>query len=145
MIRRAFLKGAAMGLTGLAEMSCTKTEGQQGLTKDHKTEIGANFDNGGRRGVGRPVRIVSIGFKGGVLPIEKMASLVDEEGSGGTDIVVLPEPCRGLNSASAEPLDGPTITALSPLAGVGSGNSEPFFPDILSRSVLPGKGSSNFR
>jgi len=29
--------------------------------------------------------------------------------------------------------------------GVGSGNSEPFFPDILSRSVLPGKGSSNFR
>jgi hypothetical protein len=28
---------------------------------------------------------------------------------------------------------------------VGSRNSEPFFPDILSRSVLPGKGSSNFR
>jgi len=32
-----------------------------------------------------------------------------------------------------------------PAACVGSGNSEPFFPDILSRSVLPGKGSSNFR
>ena len=30
------------------------------------------------------------------------------------------------------------------LAGVGSGNSEPFFPDILNRSVAPGKGSSNF-
>src|SRR5215469_818592 len=28
---------------------------------------------------------------------------------------------------------------------VGSGNSEPLFPDILNRSVLPGKGSSNFR
>ena len=27
---------------------------------------------------------------------------------------------------------------------VGSGNSEPFFPDILNRSVAPGKGSSNF-
>ena len=28
---------------------------------------------------------------------------------------------------------------------VGSGNSEPRIPDILSRSVLPGKGSSNLR
>ena len=28
---------------------------------------------------------------------------------------------------------------------VGSGNSEPFFPDILNRSPFPGKGSSNFR
>ena len=31
------------------------------------------------------------------------------------------------------------------LAAVGSGNSEPFFPDILNRSPFPGKGSSNFR
>ncbi len=30
-------------------------------------------------------------------------------------------------------------------SGVGSGNSEPFFPEILNRSGLPGKGSSNFR
>jgi hypothetical protein len=28
---------------------------------------------------------------------------------------------------------------------VGSGNSEPLFPDILNRSVAPGKGSSNLR
>jgi len=31
------------------------------------------------------------------------------------------------------------------VTAVGSGNSEPFFPDILNRSVPSGKGSSNFR
>jgi predicted amidohydrolase len=70
----------------------------------------------GADGVGRPVRVASIGFKGGGVPLEKIASLVDEEGARGTDVIVLPELCRGLDDASEEPLHGATITAMSSLA-----------------------------
>jgi predicted amidohydrolase len=65
--------------------------------------------------IGRPVRAVSIGFRPG-LPLDRIATLVDQEGSRGADIIVLPETCRGQDEASAEPLDGPTITAISGLA-----------------------------
>jgi predicted amidohydrolase len=67
-------------------------------------------------GVGRPVRITSIGFKQGTVSLEKMASLVDQEGARGTDLIVLPETCRGQNGTSEELLHGPTIMAMSALA-----------------------------
>jgi predicted amidohydrolase len=45
-----------------------------------------------------------------------MASLVDEEGARGTDIIALPELSRGLDKGSQEPLHGSTVTAMSALA-----------------------------
>jgi hypothetical protein len=60
----------------------------------------------GADGIGRPVRVTNIGFKGGDLPLEKMASLVDEEGARGTDVILLPELARGLDDQSEEPLHG---------------------------------------
>jgi predicted amidohydrolase len=66
--------------------------------------------------VGRPVRVVSIGFQAGKHPLEWIFSQVDEEGAKGTDIIALPETFRGQNATSAESLDGPTINAMSRLA-----------------------------
>lgn len=62
--------------------------------------------------VGRPVRIVSIGFK--PRPAEEIVPLVDEEAAKGCDLVILPETCTG--NASPETLDGPVITAMSSIA-----------------------------
>lgn len=66
--------------------------------------------------IGRPVRVVSIAYKGHERPIESVAQLVDSEGSQGADIIVLAETWRGLNAKSEEPLDGPAVTAMSALA-----------------------------
>jgi hypothetical protein len=57
-----------------------------------------------------------------------------------------PENVKGI-AASAETgwIYLTTLHRMMALDAVGSGNSEPFIPDILTRSVLPGKGSSNFR
>jgi len=66
--------------------------------------------------IGRPVRIASIGFQGAGMPLNEIISHVDREGSQGTDVIVLPELCRGQNSSSEESLDGPTVTAMSALA-----------------------------
>jgi predicted amidohydrolase len=44
-----------------------------------------------------------------------VASLVDEEATRGTDVILLPELARGLDHASEESLPGPTITAMSGL------------------------------
>jgi predicted amidohydrolase len=65
--------------------------------------------------VGRPVRVVSIGFTDG-HPLDEIAELVDQEGARGTDLIALPETCQGQDEKSQEPLDGPTITAISRLA-----------------------------
>ena len=46
---------------------------------------------------------------------------------------------RGL----AQNLQPSTSPKASRHKGVGSGNSEPFFPDILNRSVAPGKSRKN--
>jgi len=61
--------------------------------------------------VGRPVRVTSIGF--GQLSLEDIVSVVDREGARGTDLIALPELCRGWDP---EPLLGPTVTAMSELA-----------------------------
>ncbi len=66
--------------------------------------------------VGRPVRIVSIGFQGTSMPLEQIVKHVDEEGARGADVIALPETCRGQNASSEEPLNGPTVTAMAALA-----------------------------
>ena len=105
MNRRMFLRNSAIGMGTMAKV------GFNGL---HAEDLNANPATA--PGVGRPVRVASIGFKGGAVPLEKMASLVDEEGARGTDVIVLPELSRGLDDGSEEPLHGPTITAMSGLA-----------------------------
>src|SRR5438034_2576653 len=65
--------------------------------------------------VGRPVRIVSIGFTQG-RPLEEIAELVRKEGERGTDLIALPETCRGQDEKSQEPIEGATITTIARLA-----------------------------
>src|SRR5205823_14357264 len=64
--------------------------------------------------VGRPVRIVSIGFTQG-RPLEEIAELVLKEGERGTDFIALPETCRGQDEKSQEPSEGATITTIARL------------------------------
>jgi predicted amidohydrolase len=107
MDRRMFLRNGAMGMGAMAKVGFN----------DHLNSLGAEEVTAQpSAGVGRPVRVASIGFKGGGVPLEKMASLVDEEGARGTDVIVLPELSRGLDDGSEEPLHGPTINAMSGLA-----------------------------
>jgi len=104
--RRHFIKNSAAALTSLtsAEAALAATEQQDG------TPTGSP---GGS--IGRPVRAVSIGFQPGP-PLEQVAERVDQEGAHGADLIALPETFRGQNDRSLETLDGPTITALAPLA-----------------------------
>lgn len=67
--------------------------------------------------IGRPVHVVSVGFKPGIMPLERIARIVDDEGSRGLDLIALPECCRGQNdNGSEESLNGPTVTAMAALA-----------------------------
>jgi predicted amidohydrolase len=106
MNRRMFLRNSAIGMGAMARVGHLNESGAE--------ELNAHPSPG--PGVGRPVRVTSIGFKGGAVPLEKMASLVDEEGARGTDVIVLPELSRGQDGASEELLHGPTINAMSGLA-----------------------------
>jgi predicted amidohydrolase len=63
--------------------------------------------------IGRPVRIVSICFRDGSRPLEEIAEIVDREGAGGCDLIVLPESWTG---HTPETLEGPSVTVLSALA-----------------------------
>jgi predicted amidohydrolase len=70
-------------------------------------------------GVGRPVRITSLGFHidfPAGLPLEQIAEAVDKAGSAKVDVIALPELCRGQNETSEEDLHGPTVTAMAALA-----------------------------
>jgi len=111
MKRRQFLKDSAMGISALAAGfgGEAKAATTAGMARD-------NPSGSSEEKVGRPVRVVSIGFHAGEHPLEWIASQVDEEGAKGTDIIALPETCRGLEKGNAEPLDGPTINAISRLA-----------------------------
>jgi predicted amidohydrolase len=107
MDRRQFLEGSAATLGTLASGLGAGSD----LVAQERTAQSADS----QKNVGRPVRAVSIGFHPG-LPLEKMADLVDQEGARGTDIIALPETCRGLNNTSSETLDGPTVTTMAGLA-----------------------------
>jgi len=111
MKRREFLKGSAMGMSALAA-------GLSGSAPAAATggEAGAYSAESSGEKIGRPVRVVSLGFHAGEHPLEWVATQVDAEGALGTDIIALPETFRGNAKDSAEPLDGPTVTAMSRLA-----------------------------
>lgn len=63
--------------------------------------------------IGRPVRILSLGFNLNVS-LETIRGLIDTEAAKGVDLVVLPELWRG--HEAIETLDGPTTQAMSVLA-----------------------------
>lgn len=108
--RREFLKDSAVGLPAMT-MGLGAVGDPNSLNTATSSAPTSHPD-----AIGRPVRAVSIGFRAGRLSTEQIANLVDQEGAKGTDIIVLPETCRGQNETSEESLDGPTITAVARLA-----------------------------
>jgi predicted amidohydrolase len=108
MDRRRFITNstAALGSFVYAEGAGHASSGAQDQEAQRKPDA---------QTIGRPVRAVSIGFKPGP-GLEEIAGLVDREGAKGTDIISLPETFRGQNEKSFESLDGPSISALAPLA-----------------------------
>lgn len=115
MNRRIFLRNAAIGMSTLADIGLTGLKAEELDPNRPAVDPDKSAKATWGDGVGRPVRVASIGFRGSV-PLEKIASLVDEEGARGTDIIALPELSRGLDTESQEPLHGPTVTAMSALA-----------------------------
>ncbi|MGH9328373.1 MAG: carbon-nitrogen hydrolase family protein [Terriglobia bacterium] len=108
MDRRTSLKISAMGLGTLAT----------GLAFEGPAEAapGPPQPRVGRENqIGRPVRVVSVGFHPG-RPLNEIVELVDRAGAQGTDIISIPETCRGLDATSGETLEGPTVTAMARLA-----------------------------
>ncbi len=116
MRRRTFLTSASMGLAALASGALPAF----GVEEPRNGEAGgaaASLGTDMARPIGRPVRIVSIGFLGGPdISLGQIVSHVDQEGARGADVIVLPETCRGQNASSEESLDGPTVTAMAALA-----------------------------
>ena len=82
MRRRTFLRNTAVGVAALVGTGLT-TMGAEGLrpneAEDRKTPAGSSAGEH----IGRPVRVVSIGFQGASTPIEKIVEHVDEEASPG--------------------------------------------------------------
>jgi predicted amidohydrolase len=111
MKRRQFLKESAMGVSAFAV-------GVDAGAQEASPAGGAReYPSGSpKERVGRPVRVVSIGFDAGKRPLEWIASQMDREGALGTDIIALPETFRGQNATTAESLDGPTVNTMSRLA-----------------------------
>jgi predicted amidohydrolase len=105
MERRKFLHGSA-AIGALASGLGARSE----ALAQERTAQRAESQN-----VGRPVRVVSIGFKPG-LSLERIAGLVEQEGARGADIIALPETFRGQDEKSQENLDGPTVSAMAGLA-----------------------------
>lgn len=114
MQRRAFLKNSAMGIGTLAGMYTGGLKAEGASRNQPSDPESSSQDLSGER-IGRPVRIVSIGFTL-PLPLQQITDHVDREGSSGVDMIALPELCRGLDSTSEEDLNGPTITAMTALA-----------------------------
>ncbi len=115
MRRRTFITRAAMGLTAFASGALPAL----GAERPASGETGSAAvppETDAAPSVGRPVRIVSIGFQGTGMPLDQIERHVDEEGARGADVIVLPETCRGQDASSEEPLNGPTVTAMAALA-----------------------------
>ena len=109
MKRRTFLTGATMGMAAFAS-GVLPALGDERPTTGETSSAEASLE------VGRPVRIVSIGFHGASISLETIAKHVDEEGSRGADVILLPETCRGQDTTSEELLHGPTVTKMAALA-----------------------------
>lgn len=108
--RRDFLKGSAAGASVLA----AGLGGAAGMATGAPTTASGQSNSPGNQ-IGRPVRVVSVGFHAG-RPLNEIVELVDEQGEQGADIIAIPETCRGLNKTTREPIDGPTVTAMARLA-----------------------------
>jgi len=65
--------------------------------------------------IGRPVRVVSFSFRPG-KSLDEIARKIEDEGTRGADLIVLPETWRGQTDRSMESAEGPTIRALALLA-----------------------------
>ena len=115
MRRRTFLKNTAIGVAALAGTGLT-TIGAEGLRANEVEDRNTLSDSSAGKNIGRPVRVVSIGFRDTSTSLEKIAKHVGEEASRGVDVILLPELCRGQDASSEEPLHGPTVTALAALA-----------------------------
>ncbi len=101
--RRDALQISTAALLGMA---CTgETSG---------AEAASSLDEPTAPKIGRPVRVVSLGFRD--KPLQEIVSRVDREGARGADLLILPETWRGQKSDTAEPLNGPTVTAMAELA-----------------------------
>ncbi len=115
MRRRTFLTRAAMGVTALASGVLPALEAEE-LAAGETPGAEALPAAGAALSIGRPVRIVSIGFQGTGMSLEQIVRHVDEEGARGADVIALPETCRGQGASSEELLHGPTVTAMAALA-----------------------------
>ena len=108
MDRRQFVKTSTAGVGTLAA-------GLAGKGAINSTQAGERNPASAEGKIGRPVRVISIGFTQG-HSLAAVASLVDQEGARGADLIVLPETWRGQDETSLESLEGPTVTAMSRLA-----------------------------
>ena len=87
MDRRQFVRTSAAGMGAFAGgLGIKDLKGS--VAADPGTVSVASLEDK----VGRPVRIVSIGFTQG-RPLEEIAELVRKEGERGTDLIALPETC----------------------------------------------------
>lgn len=98
----------------IVEMGFIGSEAK-GMNQGPMAESKASPKAGWNDSIGRPVRVVSIGLRSS-LPLERIASLVDHEGSRGADMIVLPETVRGVDNTSEETLRGSTVKAMRALA-----------------------------
>jgi predicted amidohydrolase len=116
MKRRSFLKSTAMGIASYASVGLTSPRAEV-LPDKQGTWTETVSENGADTKIGRPVRIVSIGFPvKRPLPLNELVEHVDAEGSRGIDLVILPETCQGQQDKTEEPLQGPTVKAMAALA-----------------------------
>jgi predicted amidohydrolase len=110
MDRRQFVRNSAAGMSICAAGLGVGDAKENFVAKPEGVLAASSEDK-----IGRPARVVSIGFTQG-RPLEEIAELVEEEGARGADLIALPETCRGQNEKSQESLEGPTITAIARLA-----------------------------
>src|SRR5690349_3313482 len=114
MRRREFLKNStgASVFAGLGFADLSGVESGRNLIPSRAAET-----EGSAAPIGRPVRVVSVGFKARGSRLETIVEVVDSEGARGADVIVLPEACRGMDDeGSTETLSGPTVTAMAALA-----------------------------
>jgi predicted amidohydrolase len=116
MERRTFLKNSVAGVSGLATMTYDAASAGAPIGM---SEAKADYRGAPGAGIGRPVRITSLGFKidfPSGLSLKEIAEQVDKAGSANVDVIALPELCRGQNDKSEEDLDGPTVKGMAALA-----------------------------
>jgi predicted amidohydrolase len=107
MERRTFLMGSAIGAGALA--------GRFGIEGKPAAARELDSATSSAEKIGRPVRIVSIGFTQS-HHLEEIAELVEKEGAAGADIIALPETFRGQDEKSQESLEGAAVKTMAGLA-----------------------------